>query len=306
MELPWLRPAQQRLRAMRDRLPHALLIEGPSGWGQARLANGFALELMALPEGRAAREVAHPDLRWIEPDGGTIKIDMVRRVIDFLTQTPQLAGRKVAVIQDAERMNLNAANALLKTLEEPPAESFLALSTSAPERLLATVRSRCQRLAVRPLDDDALLAWLLDQGTPAETCGYLAVEYGGAPLAVLEAVRRKQPPLWPTLAGGATAANLVDRHGDADLADIAARWLRIACWLARRQPLPELLGFVDELATVRRLALLNPGLNRGMQLRRLALLWANVWPLFSRPDPPLLRAAANAAAGADEPPPHMV
>ena len=306
MELPWLRPAQQRLRAMRDRLPHALLIEGPSGWGQARLANGFALELMALPEGRAAREVAHPDLRWIEPDGGTIKIDMVRRVIDFLTQTPQLAGRKVAVIQDAERMNLNAANALLKTLEEPPAESFLALSTSASERLLATVRSRCQRLAIRPLDDDALLAWLLDQGAPAETCGYLAVEYGGAPLAVLEAVRRKQPPLWPTLAGGAAAANLVDRHGDADLADIAARWLRIACWLARRQPLPELLGFVDELATVRRLALLNPGLNRGMQLRRLALLWANVWPLFSRPDPPLLRAVANAAAGADEPPLHIV
>ena len=289
-----MQPARQRLRAMRDRLPHALLIEGPRGWGQERLANSFALELMELSDRRAAREVAHPDLRWIEPDGGVIKIDMVRRVIDFLTQTPQVAGRKVAVIQAAERMNLNAANALLKTLEEPPAESFLALATSASERLLATVRSRCQRLAIRPLDGDALLAWLVDQGAPAEICGYLAVEHGGAPLAVLEAVRTEQPPLWPTLAGGpATAPTLAELHGDADLADITARWLRVACWLLRRHPVAELLDFADELSTVHRVALRNPNLNRPMQLRRLALLWANVWPRLSGVDPPLLRGTAS-------------
>ena len=294
--LPWLAAPARSLRTLGERLPHALLIEGPKGWGQERLAGGFALELLGLPAGREAREVAHPDLRWIEPDSGSIRIDVVRRTIEFLVQTPQVAGRKIAVVQDAERCNPSAANALLKTLEEPPPESFIVLASGAAERLLPTVRSRCQRIAIRALDDAALFAWLTDQGAPAEACGYLAVEYGGAPLAVLAAVERQQPPLWAALTagGGATAQRLIDDHRDDELAELIARWLRVVCWLSRRTPrpsLPPLLRFAETLAVARRIALLNTGLNRAIQVQRLADLWELARPHLANTEPPCLVAA---------------
>lgn len=306
-EAPWLRPVLEQLHARRTRLPHALLIEGPRGWGEDRVANALALDLMDVAHtpspgaaGKAASEIAHPDLRWIAPEGGVIKIDAVRRVIDFLVQTPQLAGRKIAVLQDADKMNLNAANALLKTLEEPPAESFLALSTGNPGRLLPTVRSRCQRLAIRPVADDVLLDWLLAQGVAAEAGAYFAVEYGGAPFAVLEAAHNEHEPLWPALAAAAdapaAAKRFIDAHRNADLADLVGRWLRIVCWLLRRlagRDTAAALRFADDLATTRRIALLNTGLNRAMQLQRLVSLWVRLWPLFRLAGPPRLQAGGG-------------
>ena len=303
-EAPWLLPVLEDLRARRERLPHALLIESRQDWGADRIANALALELMGLAAGKTASEVAHPDLRWLAPEGGVIKIDAVRRAIDFLLQTPQLAGRKIAVIQDADKMNLNAANALLKTLEEPPEESFLALTTGNAGRLLATIRSRCQRVAIRPVPNDALLAWLLTEGVAAETAGYLAVEYGGAPFAVLAAAQSEQPPLWPELAAAAhapaAARAFAQSRRDADLADLIGRWLRIVCWLLRRVPrgrghresTAAALRFAEDLATTRRMALLNMALSRPMQLQRLALLWTELWPLFSPAGPPRVQTGA--------------
>ena len=302
-EAPWLLPVLEDLRARRERLPHALLIESRQDWGADRVANALALELMGLAAGKTASEVAHPDLRWLAPEGGVIKIDAVRRAIDFLLQTPQLAGRKIAVIQDADKMNLNAANALLKTLEEPPEESFLALTTGNAGRLLATIRSRCQRVAIRPLSNEALLAWLRAEGVAAETAGYLAVEYGGAPFAVLAAAQSEQPPLWPELAAArapAAARAFAQSRRDADLADLIGRWLRIVCWLLRRVPRGRVprestaaaLRFAEDLATTRRMALLNTALSRPMQLQRLALLWTELWPLFAPVGPPRLQTRA--------------
>lgn len=303
-EAPWLLPVLADLRARRTRLPHALLIESRQDWGADRVANALALDLMGLAAGKTASEVAHPDLRWLAPEGGVIKIDAVRRAIDFLLQTPQLAGRKIAVIQDADKMNLNAANALLKTLEEPPAESFLALTTGNAGRLLATIRSRCQRVAIRPVPNEALLAWLLAEGVASETAGYLAVEYGGAPFAVLAAAQNEQPPLWPELAAAArapaAARAFAQSRRDADLADLIGRWLRIVCWLLRRVPRGRVprestaaaLRFAEDLATTRRMALLNTALSRPMQLQRLALLWTELWPLFAPVGPPRLQTGA--------------
>ena len=306
-DAPWLLPVLEHLRARRMRLPHALLIEGPRGWGEDRIAGALALDLLDLASGpspgaagKTAREVAHPDLRWIAPEGGVIKIDAVRRAIEFLVQTPQLGGRKIAVIQDADKLNLNAANALLKTLEEPPAESFLALSTGNAGRLLPTVRSRCQRLAIRPVADDVLLDWLLAQGVAAESGAYLAVEHGGSPFAVLEAVNSKQQPLWPALEAAArapaAARRFVESQREADLADLVGRWLRIVCWLLRRLPKRDAaagLRFADDLATTRRIALLNTSLSRPMQLQRLALLWADLWPLFGAAGVPRLQVGGG-------------
>lgn len=297
-EAPWLDAAVERLRAQRERLPHALLVAGPLGWGEDRIANALALDLIGADANRAASEVAHPDLRWVAPEGGVIKIGAVRGIIEFLVQTPHLAGRKVAVIQDADKMNLNAANALLKTLEEPPAESFLALSTSSAARLPATVRSRCQRIAIQPLGYQAVLSWLLAQGVKPEVGGYLAVEYGGAPFQVLHAANNEHAPLWQKLAAAvrapAAAQQFVDSHRDADLAELVGRWLRIVCWLLRRLPagaVAPALRFADDLATTRRIALLNTSLSRPMQLRRLVLRMTDLWPLLEPAGPPRLGVA---------------
>ena len=283
-EPPWLLAALARVDAAMDRLPHGLLVQGPGGWGEERVADALAARLLRLRTGQPAREVAHPDLRWLAPEQGVIKVDVVRATIDFLLQTPRLAGRKVAVIVDADRMNPNAANALLKSLEEPPAESFIVLVSGAPERLLPTVRSRCQRFDVLPADRETVMAWLAEVGIEGETVGQLAVEYGGAPFAVRDAVARGEEPLWPALvkAGQTPAAALdaAETRRDADLAELAGRWLHIVHWLARQrvEDAAPVADFAAELQKLREAALFNTGLNRQMQLQRLFLLWAELWP----------------------------
>ena len=283
-EPPWLSDALASIRGMGARLPHALLINGPRGWGEEHVVNALALDLMDLESSRDARAVAHPDLRWVQPENGVIKVDAIREIVEFLLQTPQAAGRKIAVVEDADRMNLNAANALLKSLEEPPGDSFIALSTSAPEQLLPTVRSRCQEIRVRRGGNDEVRDWLQAAGVDLGQAGFWAVEYGGAPFAIALAAEKGQAPLWKSLEKAARSPAAARATGDAlreeDLVDLLERWLRITHWLVRRMALPgraPVLDFAGEMQNVRRAAFVNTGLNRTMQLQRLLLLWAELW-----------------------------
>ena len=295
-EPPWLFNALASVRGMGARLPHALLIHGPPGWGAEIVANALALDLMHVEPGRDARGVAHPDLRWLQPEDGVIRVDAIREIVEFLIQTPQAAGRKIAVIEDADRMNLYAANALLKSLEEPPPESFIALSTSAPEQLLPTVRSRCQQIRVLPGGKDEVRDWLQAAGVDLEQAGFWAVEYGGAPFAIALAAERGQAPLWSSLEKAARSPAVARATGDAlraeDLVDLLERWLRITHWLVRRMAVPgrmPVLDFATEMQKVHRAALVNTGLNRTMQLQRLLLLWAELWRHESIPAVPKAR-----------------
>ena len=289
---PWLQDAWARVEAMLPRLPHALLIQGPPGWGAERVANALAATLIGRDATDSAREIAHPDLRWLEPQDGIIKIDAVRQTISFLMQTPTEAGRKVAVIEAPERMNINAANALLKTLEEPPAESFLALCSGAADRLPATVRSRCQGITIRPSPTADVRNWLAASGVDVDSAGYWAIEFGSAPFAILDAARSDRSPLWPALAEAgqkpAVVAQVADAQREEDLAELIGRWLRIVHWLLRhaaRQNAGAILDFADELVAVRRVALLNSALNRPMQMQRLLLMWAKLWPRLPAAEP---------------------
>ena len=293
IEPPWLLNVLNGLRAMYSRLPHALLVHGPPGWGEMRVVNALALDLIGIKADRDARGVAHPDLRWCQPEDGLIKVDAVRNLVEYMAHTPQSAGRKIAVIEDADRMNVNAANALLKSLEEPPPESFIVLSTSAPERLLATVRSRCQAVPVRRGSDAEVRSWLRATGVDPETAGHWAVEYGGAPLPIVAAAEQGQAPLWALLQKAArspTAARTAAEGLRAeDLVDLLERWLRITHWLLREQGAPErsvLVDFAADVLDLRRAALVNSGLNRTIQLQRLLLLWSEIWQGAAIPELP--------------------
>jgi DNA polymerase-3 subunit delta' len=157
----------------RSRLPHALLLGGPEGIGKATLAYRIARFLLSAPkpgaktleipaDHRASRQVAalsHPDLvvlRRIAAEEGKkppseISVDEVRRAIAFFGSTAAMGGWRVAIVDSVDELNKNGTNALLKVLEEPPPHSLFLLISHTPGRLIATIRSRCQKLSLRPL-----------------------------------------------------------------------------------------------------------------------------------------------------------
>ena len=174
------------------RLPPGLLITGPHGIGKATLAYRFARFLLAqaaergggglfAPSVPASLEVAetHPVFRRVASGGHAdlltvergvnpknnrerteIVVDDARAVAGFLRLTPAEGGWRVVIVDTADEMNRNAANAILKILEEPPKQAILVLLSDNPGRLLPTIRSRCRKLALRPLDDATVAALL--------------------------------------------------------------------------------------------------------------------------------------------------
>ncbi|HNF64555.1 MAG TPA: DNA polymerase III subunit delta', partial [Plasticicumulans sp.] len=163
---PWLRGiwAQLAPALAAGRLPHALLLAGPEGLGKMAFAQALGEALLcesqrpdhhACGHCRACRLLAagsHPDLHVVVPaeEGKAIRVDAIRELIGFAALTPQFGGRRVLRLAPAELLNVNAANALLKTLEEPAPGSHLILVSARPARLLPTVRSRCQTIRFAP------------------------------------------------------------------------------------------------------------------------------------------------------------
>lgn len=201
----WLEPtASGLIRQLRqEQLGHAPLIQGPVGVGKRWLADVLAATLLCTePEasdGRACgrchacqlhQNGTHPDLFVIEPPepGRQILVDQVRALVDQLVLTPAIGRYRLGLITPAENMNESAANALLKTLEEPPNNVWLILVSNSPQRLLPTIRSRCQTVPIGPPSQSLGMAWLLEQ---QPECGEremaLALRMSsGAPLMALE------------------------------------------------------------------------------------------------------------------------
>jgi DNA polymerase-3 subunit delta' len=126
---------------------------------------------------------SHPDLHLVRllPGKKEIGIDLIRRLKRFVQMTAIAARRKVAIIDDAERLSVAAQNALLKTLEEPSGQALLVLVTSSAGALLPTVRSRCQRIVFRPLAEVDVAALLVEHGVEAEEASFLARHADGSP-----------------------------------------------------------------------------------------------------------------------------
>ena len=203
---PWLEPLASEMLAARDRWPHALLIAGPEGTGKRTLAAHLARALLCeSPRGNGAacgecdgcRYVAagqHPDLLRIEPvdideegnqtPADVIRIDAIRRLIDWAQVTSHRRRAKVALIAPAEAMHYAAANALLKTLEEPPPGTMLMLVSHRPGRLPPTIVSRCRKLSATMPAREAALAWLQSEGVAHSEA--LLAQAGGAPYRARE------------------------------------------------------------------------------------------------------------------------
>ena len=166
------------------RLHHAWLLAGPKGVGKASFAReaatrmlaeaaGPAIDLTGLetppdhPMAKLLTAGSHPDFRWVErlerPSGGlarNISVDQIRSLQDLLSVTPSMSPWRAIVIDSVDDLEASAANALLKMLEEPPANTVFFLVSHAPGRLLPTIRSRCRRLDFVRLDDEVMTSAL--------------------------------------------------------------------------------------------------------------------------------------------------
>jgi DNA polymerase-3 subunit delta' len=205
--LPWLLGARARVRAAFDaqRLPHSLLLLSNPGLGAEQLANWISALALCESQGprpcgecascRLLRSDSHPDSHFVrlEEDAQQIKVDQVRALIDSLSLKSYRGGYKVGVIEGAESLNANGANAFLKTLEEPGANTVLILIARPSHRLPATIASRCLRLVLTAPPTQTAVAWL--QGRAQAEAGAAAAAQswhaeltlaGGAPLRALE------------------------------------------------------------------------------------------------------------------------
>jgi DNA polymerase III subunit delta' len=249
----WLEPEIARLRGARaaGRLPHALLIhEAPGAGGEWLAAWAARLVLCAGPPGTApcghcaacqrVTQEQHPDLKAVRPleTSTQIRIEQVRELAGELALTAHQGGYKVGILSPADSMNRFAANALLKTLEEPPQGTLLILVASQPSRLPATILSRCQRVRVRAPQQAEAVAWLEATRGPGSWEEVLAV-LGMAPLtaaaadpaAVVAVAAETRRSLEEAAAGGGDPVSTAERWARSELP------LRLVCvenWLTER------------------------------------------------------------------------
>jgi len=201
--LPWHADANERLRTAvaGGRLSHGLLLHGPQGVGKERFAAALAAALFCTNRGPSLRACgecndchlsragSHPDLHWVrllkdakgDKDKKSIGVDQIRQLSDELGMTSMRSGYRVAVIVPADLMTAAAQNALLKTLEEPAGRTVILLVTARPSRLLATLRSRSQRIEIARPDPESALGWLRE-ALPDGASERLLTLAGGAPL----------------------------------------------------------------------------------------------------------------------------
>jgi len=222
------------LQAALNRLPHSLLFSGSAGLGKNRFAQRFAASLLCATPGENGAPCGqckschllsvgnHPDFRvtTIEEDATVITVDQVRELISYLSLRPHTSSRRVVILTPAEAMNINAANSLLKVLEEPPADSVLILVSHQPQLLSATIRSRCARFEFRPPSLSVAEDWLQKEGVKRDVIPDLLAAASGAPLRAAELSQMGFNNAQKMMVADLQAL----QTGSADPVDCAARW----------------------------------------------------------------------------------
>lgn len=246
--LPWHEGVIAQLRAAwrSQRFPHALLIAGADGLGKRELAAWLSCAVLCDRSGdslngcgecsscKLIAAATHPDLLWVSPeeDKQQLSVDQIRATCERLNKTSYRQGYKIAVIFPAHQMTVNAANSLLKTLEEPSPKSLLILLTSQPSGLPPTVRSRCQQLALHRPSPQQSLEWLRSEAPAAANAALLEFA-GGAPLRALEYADGRFDALDREMQR--SLSDLLS--GQTDVTQVAAAWAK--------EGLPDRLTWLD-------------------------------------------------------------
>jgi DNA polymerase-3 subunit delta' len=253
--------------AAANRLPHALLFTGPRGIGKATLAYRLARFLLAPrdtgaslfgeslppeslhipathPTFRRMAAGSHPDVLVLEAED--IKVEEARSVAAFLSLTPAESEWRVVIIDSIDAMNRNAANALLKTLEEPPARAALILVSHNPGALLPTIRSRCRTLRVPPLNEAEfarVMATISPDLTPQQAQVW-ALLSGGSPGVALSLQQARADIVYRELLERASDFDMLKNHAFAERfarKDAAQDWQvlsRLFMWMMARIAAP--------------------------------------------------------------------
>lgn len=197
---PWQQRAWQYLLQYRnaDKLPHAIIVTGPSDIGKTHLAYQWAHSLLCETPASDTQQACghckscillanqtHPDYLEICPEavGKPIKVDQIRALTGFVALTRHQSPYRLVIIRPAEQMNTNAANSLLKTLEEPPENTLLILVTSQSGHLPATIKSRCQQLKLKTPEPAQSKAWLHERFPASADIDFALSASHFAPLA---------------------------------------------------------------------------------------------------------------------------
>jgi DNA polymerase-3 subunit delta' len=191
---PWLNPIFDKLqqRALTQHLHHGLLFVADQGVGEQELVDTLAKSLLCSTKNACGHCKAcklfsaqsHPDLKRVISDKPSIGVDLIRQVSEFVTSTSQMLGNKVVIIANIESMTESASNSLLKTLEEPSQNTYILLSTTKPNTLLATITSRCEKIRLPLPSSEEGLAWLALQTTAAISVEGLSA-FSGSPIDYL-------------------------------------------------------------------------------------------------------------------------
>ena len=311
----WQSPIWENLCRLRkeNRLPHALLFSGPAGVGKRALALEFA-HLVLCQNLQAANQScgtchachltqagSHPDFRLVQPeeDGHSIKIDQIRELSEFVHQTSHQGGMRLVLIQPATAMNTAAANALLKTLEEPAPQTLLILISDNRAALPVTIISRCQQIRFSAPPQEQALAWLKTRDASVEWEPILEATQG----APLLAEQWRQEGIWSAYQNFMNDLAALTRQ-EADPFQLAVQWkdanllwlfdlffqwlLKLMRQQAESDKAPQeatavlgkriesnyLLEFVDYLQRLRADALVPYNLNQQLLLESLFIRWA--------------------------------
>jgi DNA polymerase III subunit delta' len=291
VSVPWLEKEMASLRAAHEaeRMPHALLIHEAPGAGGEWLANWTARRVLRTDKD------SHPDWVRVHPvdDSKQIRIEQIRELGEELSLTSHQGGYKVGVISPADVLNRFAANALLKTLEEPPPRTVLILVVTQPSRLPATILSRCQRIRIAAPQRAEAIAWLEATRGKGNWNAVLDI-VGDAPMLAAES-----DPEAVVQIGTEVRRSLEDAvAGRSDPVATAERWsraelpLRLRCfenWLTERIcSQGESPGFLTEVGAVTYLQRPQTVLN----IRGLFELLDGVRDLKSALDTPINRGLA--------------
>ncbi|MGH8262266.1 MAG: DNA polymerase III subunit delta' [Steroidobacterales bacterium] len=252
---PWLDGPARLLDAAfaGPRPPHALLLRAAEGLGSDLLATWIAARVLCRGEGRkpcgeckaciAVERGLHPDLMRLSPleDSKQIRIDEIRELTADLALKSHQGGYKVAIVEPAESLNSNAANALLKTLEEPAAYTLLVLVTHRRARLPATIVSRCQQLVITKPDSELARDWLTREFP--ESAGADVLRFArGAPLRAVELAARDFAEIDRDMASVVTRAT----ERALDIPTVAEQWTR-----TNKANLPDRLIWLETWVTER-------------------------------------------------------